>query len=436
MTDRDDLAALDRRHVWHPFTQSGTAPAPVVIAGGDGAWLIGTDGKRYLDLVSSWWVNIHGHAHPRVAAAIAEQAGKLEQLIFADFTHEPAIRLAARICAMLPADLNRVFYSDNGSTSVEVALKIAHQYWRNRGEPRRTRYIAFDGGYHGDTVGAMSAGTGSGFFRAFAPMLFPVDVVPFPDTWDGDDGVEAREQASLRAIEKCFEADPGAMAAVIVEPLIQGAGGMRMCRPEFLGALATLVRERGALLIFDEVMTGFGRTGASFACTKADVAPDLICLSKGLSGGFLPLAMTVCSDDIHDAFVGETLEQAFLHGHSFTANPLGCAAALVSLDMLQETLAAGRLDEIEGAHRRHMAALARHPKVRRPRVAGTIAAFDVAGATGYGAVAGRGIKQFCLQRGFLVRPLGHVVYLLPPYCITDAEIADSYSVLAASLDAL
>ena len=293
----DELRALDARHVWHPFTQAATSPPAILALGARDAVIYGADGREYLDLVSSWWVNLHGHANPAIARAIADQAARLEQVIFAEFTHEPAARLAARVCALLPGDLDRVFYSDDGSTAVEVAMKMARQYWTNMGDDR-TVFVAFDGGYHGDTVGAMSAGHSSGFFGAWENMLFPVEVAPFPATWDGDEDVEAREQRALLALDEIIGRHPRRIAGIIIEPLIQGASGMRMCRPDFLRALESRAREAGTLLILDEVMTGFGRTGATFACLKANITPDLICLSKGLTGGFLPLSMTVAREFI------------------------------------------------------------------------------------------------------------------------------------------
>jgi adenosylmethionine-8-amino-7-oxononanoate aminotransferase len=411
----DDLRALDARHVWHPFTQAATARPPILALGAKGATVYGSDGREYLDMVSSWWVNLHGHAHPAIARAVAEQAARLEQVIFADFTHEPAVRLAARLAALLPGDLDRVFYSDDGSTAVEVAIKLAHQYWRNIGQDR-SRWIAFDGGYHGDTVGAMSAGRASGFFGAWEQLLFPVAVVPYPATWDGDAAIEAKEAEALAALEAALGPD---VAGVIVEPLVQGAGGMRMCRPAFLRAAAERVRAAGALLVFDEVMTGFGRTGELFACLGAGVVPDLVCLSKGISGGFLPLAATVAREEIWQAFLGPDLGTAFLHGHSYTANPLGCAAGLASLDLLQAPDCTQRRAAIGALHRERLARLA----VARPRVTGTIAAFDLtSGGQGYAAAVGPRLKQAFLERGVLLRPLGDVLYLLPPYCVTDAEL--------------
>lgn len=428
----DDIRALHDRHVWRPFTQAATAlPAPVAVAG-RGAVIVAEDGREYLDMASSWWVNLHGHARPEIARAIAEQASRLEQVIFADFTHAPAARLAARVAALLPGDLERVFYSDDGSTAVEVALKMALQHFANRGEPQRKRFVAFDGGYHGDTVGAMSVGAASGYFKAWGDLLFPVDVAPFPHTWDGDDPAE-RERASLDAVERFLSG--GDIAAVIVEPLVQGASGMRMCRPAFLRALAERVRAAGALLVFDEVMTGFGRTGAAFACLGAGVTPDLVCLSKGLTGGFLPLSMTVARRFIYESFLGEGVERAFLHGHSYTANPLGCAAGLASLDLLLAPDCQARIARIDEIHRARLDALAAHPKVARMRLCGTIAAFDLKVAEqGYGAAVGQAVKRFCLDRGVLLRPLGGTCYLLPPYCTTDGELERAWDVLGAAVD--
>lgn len=437
MTHPDELLALDRRHVWHPFTQAKTAPDSVLIRSGKGAVVYGADGKEYLDLVSSWWVNLHGHAHPYIADAIAEQAHKLEQVIFAGLTHEPAVRLAQRLTSLLPGDLNRVFYSDNGSTAVEVALKLALQYWRNLGRPERRRYLAFEGGYHGDTVGAMSVGVSSGFFAPFEDLLFEVDVLPFPETWEGDAAVAEKEARCLSALDAYLDRRGDETAAVIIEPLVQGAGGMRMCRAEFLQALVQKLRAAGGLVIFDEVMTGFGRTGDLFACLSAGVTPDLICLSKGLTAGFLPLAATVCRDPIYEAFLDTGFDKAFAHGHSFTANPLGCAAGLASLDLLMKEETRARIAAIEARHRKHMARLAHHPKVTRPRVTGTIAALNVGVEdSGYAAAIGPRLKAFFLENGLLLRPLGEVIYFLPPYCISDSQLDRSYDTLERALTTL
>ncbi|MTJ80987.1 MAG: adenosylmethionine--8-amino-7-oxononanoate transaminase [Telmatospirillum sp.] len=424
-----DIVALDRRHVWHPYTQEYTAPEPLVASSGQGARIVLGDGRPLIDLVSSWWVNLHGHAHPEIVRAVAEQAARLEQVIFADFTHAPAARLAAGLAAILPGDLDRVFYSDNGSTAVEVALKVALQFFANRGEAGRTRLLAFEGGYHGDTVGAMSVGKSSGYFRAWENLLFPVNMLPYPATFLGDGEVESREAAAYEALERELTDD---VAAVIIEPLIQGAAGMRMCRPEFLKGLAERVRAAGALLIFDEVMTGFGRTGDLFACLKAGVQPDMVCLSKGLTGGFLPMGATVVREPIHQAFLGQSLRQAFLHGHSYTANPLGCAAGLASLALLLDPDCTRRRAEIEAIHRDRLAALGGRWGFFRPRLAGTVAAVDL-GDGGYDSADGPRIKRFFLERGFIMRPMGPVAYFLPPYCLEPADLHRAWDTLEAAV---
>ena len=414
------LTEQDRRYLWHPFTQAATHAAPLLAVSAHGLRVRDAQGKEYLDMVSSWWVNLHGHGHPAIAQAIAAQAGKLEQVIFAEFTHEPAISLAARVAQLLPGDLERVFYSDDGSTAVEVALKMAVQFWRNLGQDRSS-FVGFAGGYHGDTVGAMSVGQTSGYFTMWQDMVFPARVAPFPATWDGDPDVDGKEANALAVLDSLL-AD-GEVAGVIIEPLVQGASGMRMCRPQFLQQVEQRVRASGSLLILDEVMTGFGRTGPLFACTKAGIQPDMICLSKGLTGGFLPMAMTVTRPFIYDAFLGQDISRAFLHGHSYTANPLGCAAGLASLDLLLTPECQQRRDSIEAIHAQHLAGLAQQGLIVRPRRHGTVAAFEVAGQqdTPDGVIGSR-LKREFRARGLIIRPLGRVVYLLPPYCITDDEL--------------
>lgn len=425
---------LDRQHVWHPFTQAQTAPDPIPITSAKGIRLYAEDGREFLDLISSWWVNLHGHAHPTIAAAIAKQAHTLEQVIFAGFTHQSAAQLAAELVQRLPAGLTRVFFSDDGSTAVEVALKMALQYWRNQGEAQRTRFLAFEGGYHGDTVGAMSVGRGSDFFSTYGSLLFEVGLLPYPQTWDGDADVESKEQAALAVLDAYLAQHGETLAGVIIEPLVQGAAGMRMCRPEFLQQLAAKLRAAGILLIFDEVMTGFGRTGAMFAAIKAQVMPDLICLSKGLTAGFLPMSVTVASEAIYAAFLGENFDRALIHGHSFTANPLGCAAALASLQVFEDEQTLAKLPQIEAWHRQGLVQLAGHPAVQRVRVTGTIAAFDVVTAdAGYTSAVGAKLKAFFHERGLLLRPLGNVVYLLPPYCVTQDELALAYQTIGEAL---
>lgn len=416
-------------HLWHPTTQPRTAPVPLRVRRARAATLELDDGRALIDAISSWWVTLHGHAEPTIAAAIAHQAATLEQVIFANFSHGPAERLAERLSGHI--GLERLFFSDNGSTAVEVALKIAWQWWHNAGE-RRQQLVAFAGAYHGDTVGAMAVGARSLFTAAYDPLLFAVARVPWPQWSEDDPEPLAQEEAALAALEQAL-ATP--TAAVILEPLIQGASGMAMVRPRFLQAVQERVRASGALLIADEVMTGFGRTGALFACQHAGLQPDLMALSKGLTGGFLPMGVTMASERLYQGFVSDCPSATFFHGHSFTANPLGCAAALASLDLLEAD--PSRYQGFAARHRPHLERLCRHPRVRRVRCLGTVAAFDVAVANpGYLNAVGRQIQRHCLQQGVYLRPLGHVVYLLPPLCLTDDELQRCYRAITAALDGL
>lgn len=422
-------------NLWYPFTPIGGAPTPLKVNSGKGAWIELETGEQLLDLISSWWVNVLGHARPEIADAIHAQARRLEHVIFAGFTHEPAEQLAETLAGKLPGQLNRIFYSDNGSTAVEVGIKQAWQYWANRGEKRES-FICFDGGYHGDTFGAMSVSARSVFTDVFKELLFPVECVPYPVTWRGDSEVEAREAVTLRRLTQLLEQNPRRYAGIIIEPLVQGAGGMRMCRAEFLQALRRLSREHNTLLIFDEVMTGFGRTGAWFACERSGVEPDVIALAKGLTGGFLPLAVTICSEPLYETFVSSDPAKTLFHGHSYTANPLGCAAANATLALLEQS--ATSFQSLERAHLAHLAELSEHPKLDKIRVTGTIAAMDVKtpDSPGYlNQVAGT-IKRKAFERGLLLRPLGNVLYLMPPYCITSEELALAYQGIGAILDEL
>ncbi|TAK90988.1 MAG: adenosylmethionine--8-amino-7-oxononanoate transaminase [Burkholderiaceae bacterium] len=429
------VAELDHAHVWHPFTQAHTAPAPLPIVRGAGAYLYDEQGKAYCDLISSWWVNLHGHAHPAIAEAIAAQARTLEHVLFAGFTHAPAAELAQALTAALPAPLERVFFSDNGSTATEIALKMSYQYWYNRSEKQRTLFLAFDGAYHGDTFGAMAAGRTSSFFNPFQPFLFETRTLPWPHTWIGDHDIETREAQALLTLDTVLQQDGHRIAALIVEPLIQGASGMRCVRPQFMRAVIERVRAMNILVIFDEVMTGFGRTGKMFACEHIGITPDLICLSKGLTGGFLPMAVTVATDAIYQAFLGEHFSSAFAHGHSYTANPLGCAAALASLHLFNEEGSLQKIAALEHVHRDALQKLAQHPRVNCPRVLGSIAAFNLDAAHApYDASLGRQVQQHCLDAGLIVRPLGNTVYLLPPYCLTPEQLQDTYDTLTKILD--
>jgi adenosylmethionine-8-amino-7-oxononanoate aminotransferase len=417
-------------HLWHPFTQVATADPPLRAVRGSGALLELDDGRLLIDAISSWWVTLHGHGEASIAAAIAAQASTLEQVIFADFRHPSAERLAERLSAL--SGLERLFFSDNGSTAVEVAIKIAWQWWHNRGIAR-PRLIAFEGAYHGDTFGAMAVGERSLFSAPFEPLLFEVARAPWPATWWGDDAVEAREQAALQRLEQLLDTPT---AAVILEPLVQGAGGMAMVRPAFLQAVQARIHQAGALLIADEVLMGFGRSGTLFASEAAGLRPDLITLSKGLTGGFLPMGVTLASEALYEGFISSTsVERTFFHGHSFTANPLGCAAALASLDLLEQ--APHRYRGLEARHRPHLEALARHQGVHRPRLLGSIAAFDLAVETpGYLHPLGKRLQRLALAEGVFLRPIGPVVYLLPPLCIDAAQLERCYAVISGALEQL
>ncbi len=422
--------------VWMPFTPMKSSPEPLAVRSAQGIMLELEDGRQIMDCISSWWVTLHGHARAEIAAAISQQSTTLEQVIAAGFTHGPAEALAHALVERLPAQLSRVFYSDNGSTAVEVALKIAFQYWQNLGVFERTRFLAFDGAYHGDTLGAMATSARSPFTQAFEALLFDVDRVPFPATYLGDNRVEEKELQALRVLESLLAANKVGYAAMIVEPLIQGAGGMRMCRPVFLTQLETLLRRYNCLLIYDEVMTGFGRTGELFACNKVAANPDIVCLAKGLTGGFLPLAATVCSDMVFSAFYSDDTAKTLYHGHSYTANPLGCAAALASLVLLD--IEAERWQRLEGWHREELALLADVDRLEHSRVCGTIAAVDVKvdEEAGYLHAMGQHLRQRFLAQGFLLRPLGNVLYLLPPYCIEREQLKAAYACIRQEIERL
>lgn len=412
-------------NIWYPFTQAKTSPPPLKVKSARGIWLELEDGRKIMDCISSWWVNIHGHSHPKIAEAIYRQAQELEHVIFAGFTHQPAETLSEKLVKQLPEELSRVFFSDNGSTAVEVALKMAYQYWVNQNQQRQ-KFIAFEGAYHGDTFGAMSVGSPSIFSQVFSDMLFDVDFSPFPETYIGDISVEEKEKEILTRLKEKLGQNPREYAGIIIEPLVQGAGGMRMCRPEFLRKLQQLVKQFDTLLIFDEVMTGFGRTGEWFPSLKSQVTPDITCLSKGITGGFLPLSVTVCSEKIYDTFYSDDPIKTLYHGHSYTANPLGCAAALASLELMVENQPV--FSSMEDKHLKYLKKLQGNSKVEKLRVTGTIAAMDIVNTqkSGYLNKVGLEIREKALEKGLLLRPLGNVLYIMPPYCITDEELSEVY----------
>ena len=433
------LAARDDACLWHPYTQMQNRPPPLEVVRGAGVYLYTADGRRYLDGVSSWWVNTHGHAHPKLNAALARQADTLEHVIFAGCTHPPAVELAERLVALLPAGLTRVFYSDNGSTAVEVALKLAWQYWQNRGEPERRTFIALERAYHGDTVGAMSVSAATSFTAPFGPILFPVVRVPDPGCYTATDG-RLRQRGSsecLAGLEAQLEKLGSTVAGVLVEPMLQGVAGMIVQPPEYLAGVRRLCDRYGTLLLADEVFTGFGRTGRMFACEHAEVAPDIICLSKGLTAGYMPLAATAATEAIYESFLSEDRGRTFFHGHSYTANPLACAVGLASLDIFRDEDVLGRIARLEAQLRAGLEPLRELPRVGDVRVLGGVGVVELAPAPGdaggYFDEVGPRVARAFLDRGLLIRPLGNVVYFMPPYAITDDEAAWALGEITAVL---
>ncbi len=411
----------DRSPLWHPFTQHGLADPAIHITRAEGAYLYTQDGHAILDAISSWWVNIHGHGHPAIAKAIAEQAATLEQVIFAGFTHEPAERLARRLLRLAPPGLDHVFFSDSGSTAVEVAIKMAVGCWHHRGKPRR-KIIALEHGYHGDMFGAMAVGQRGPFNAAYEEMLFEVAFLPFPE--------KGAEEKTLDALKALLNAEPDSYAALILEPLVLGAGGMKMYAPSLLKDLADLCRQNDVFLIADEVMTGFGRTGTMFACEQAGVTPDLMCLSKGLTGGFLPMGATLASADIYDAFYAADRAKTFFHSSSYTGNAIASAAANASLDVWESEPVMERIAAIGERHAKRLAGLKGDARFANVRQCGTIAALELrAHDAGYFANVGATVARAALVADILLRPLGNVVYVLPPYCISQSQLDKVYDVI-------
>lgn len=416
MSERD-LITRDRSVIWHPFTQSALQRAPLAVSEARGAWLHLETGEKLLDGISSWWCNLHGHGHPELVAAATKQFQKLDHVLFAGCTHEPAVALAERLLSILPQGFSKIFYSDNGSTAVEVALKLAIQFWHNCGETRRT-IAALKGSYHGDTFGAMAAGERSLFSKPFDPLLF--DVQHFSTS------AEDAELSSFRALCRS-----GNVAAFIFEPRVQGAGGMNVYELKNLERYLAICREYGVLCIADEVMTGFGRTGPLFASSELEFAPDLICLSKGLTSGSIPLAVTACSERIFEEFISTDYSRTFFHGHTYTGNPIACAIAIASLELTLSDECSAARRRIEAAHKACATALAGLPSVVNPRVAGTILAFDYRDPLTAGYLSNVRVKamDFFRTRGILLRPLGNVIYTMPPYCVREEELAQLHGAI-------
>jgi adenosylmethionine-8-amino-7-oxononanoate aminotransferase len=450
LTEADDWRARDLSVVWHPCTQMREHPdtLPLVpIARGEGPWLIGHDGRRYLDAVSSWWTNLFGHAEPRIAAAIGAQAMQLEQVMLAGFTHAPAVRLAEQLLAVAPrqpgrAPLAKVFYADNGSAGVEVALKMAFHWFHNRGEHRRTRFIALENGYHGETLGALAVGDIPLYRRVYAPLLAEALFAPSPDAYLARPGESAADCAARAAdaLAVLLEQHAGEVCAVIVEPRVQCAGGMRMHHPDYLARVRELCDASGAFLIADEIAVGFGRTGTLFASESSGVMPDLLCLSKGLTGGFLPLAAVLATQAIYDGFLDDSRERAFLHSHSYTGNPLACAAALASLQVFRDDDILTRNHATAAAMAALAEPLSRHRHVADVRQTGMMLAFELTRdgnkATPFPAASRVGLKAYraALARGVVLRPLGDVLYWMPPYCVDGEQLQLLADVTRAAID--
>ncbi|MGN2244593.1 adenosylmethionine--8-amino-7-oxononanoate transaminase [Frateuria sp. GZRR33] len=439
------LAARDLKHVWHPCTQMHDHESiPLVpIVRGEGAWLFDADGRRYLDGVSSWWTNIFGHANPRLAAALADQAQRLEHVIFAGFTHEPAIRLAEELVRVAPQGLTRVFYADIGSAAVEVALKMSFHYWLNQGHGEKTRFIALTGSYHGETLGALSVSDVALYRKTYAPLLLTPILAPSPDAYEGEPGetpaqIAARRLEELRAL---LERHAHETCAVIVEPLVQCAGGMRMYHPDYLAGLRRLCDEFDVHFIADEIAVGFGRTGTLFACEQAGVAPDFMCQSKGLTGGTLPLAAVLTTEPVYAAFYAEySAGKAFLHSHSYTGNPLACRVALETLAIFRDEPVLERNRALAAHLARRLAPLRDHPHVADVRQTGMIAAVELVAdkrtRRPWPSNERRGMRVYLhgLENQALLRPLGNVVYFMPPYVVTTGDIDHLVDVAVAGIE--
>ena len=413
-----NLSERDNKVIWHPFTQLKTAPLPIAIVKGEGTYFYDGKGKRYIDGIASWWVNVHGHSHPYLAKKIAEQLQTLEHTIFSGFTHEPAVQLAERLLKRLPDNQSKIFYSDNGSTSVEVALKMAFQYWSNLELPK-TKVIAFENAYHGDTFGGMSVGARNAFNNPFAKLLFDVIHIPVP--------VKGKETEAINAMKAALQQNN--IASFIFEPLVQGAGGMVMCSETMLDELIALCKANNVITIADEVMTGFGRTGKFFASDYLQNKSDIICLSKGLTGGVMPLGVTSCAQFIYDAFLSDDKMKTFFHGHSYTANPTACSAALASLDIFDLPETTRNINRIVQQHQQFLQKIQSHQSLIEVRQLGTIIAFEIKTNehTNYLNSLAEHISAFFIERGIILRPLGNIVYILPPYCISNEDLNCIYN---------
>jgi adenosylmethionine---8-amino-7-oxononanoate aminotransferase len=416
-----DLPERDARVVWHPYTQHGIEPDPLPVVGAQGAWLELADGRRLLDGISSWWATLHGHCHPALVAAISEQAARLDHVLFAGATHEPAVQLAEQLLQIVPPGLSRVFYSDDGSTAVEAAIKMVLQSWVHRGHPERRVFLAMEGAYHGDTFGAMAASDPDPFFLPYESLMFEVRRVP----------------ASAEALRVAIEELGERAAGLILEPLLQGAAGMRIVPVEFVQQARRLCDAYQLPLVADEVMTGFGRTGAMFACDRAGISPDVLCLAKGLTGGTLSLAATIATEELFASFLHHERSRFFPHGHTFTANPIACAVALASLKLCHVDAVPARLERIGRGVFDQLADLAGDERVANLRHLGGMAAFDLVvpeNRQGYLSDLTPQLRYEALKQGVLLRPLGNVVYALPPACLDEEQVIEVAAVMRKLVD--
>jgi adenosylmethionine-8-amino-7-oxononanoate aminotransferase len=422
-----NLIERDNKHIWHPFTPLQGVDAPIAVKSANGVYINTEDGRQIIDAISSWWVNLHGHANPEIAAAIAKQALEFQHVIFAGFTHEPAVKLSENLMTILPSNQHKIFFSDDGSTSVEVALKMALQYWHNSAR-QCSKIIAIDGAYHGDTFGAMSVGERNIFNAPFANLLFDILSVDFPDGTNDDHVVDQFER----------HINEHEVAAFIFEPLVQGAAGMRIYDKGVLDRLMALARSKGVICIADEVMTGFGRTGKYFASDYLAIPPDIMCLSKGITGGSLPLGVTTCSEQIVQAFETDDIMKTFFHGHSYTANALACAASNASFELLISEKTTSQLTMINEHHNKLAGQIKNHSCVKKVKVLGTIISIELAtaGTSGYVNDARKKIYKYFLKRNILMRPLGNVMYILPPYIITAEQLDTIYKAIKDFLNDL
>jgi adenosylmethionine-8-amino-7-oxononanoate aminotransferase len=422
----ESLSERDSKVIWHPYTQHQKMEEPIPIVKGEGALLFDENGNTYIDAVSSWWVNLHGHGHPYIAEKLYRQALALEHVIFTHFTHEPAVVLAERILNILPGKLSKVFYSDNGSTAVEVALKMAIQFWRNKDQPQRNKILAFHNAYHGDTFGAMSVSARGLFTNSFKDFLFDTVFIETPNS------------GNLEEIRSIIQSHHGQIAAFIYEPLLQAAGGMRMYQAGYLDELLTIIQAENILCIADEVLTGFGRTGPLFASESITHRADMICLSKGLTGGSMALGITACSQGIFNAFLSTDRTKTFFHGHSFTANPLACTAGLASLDLLQNKSCRDQIQWIRCEHEKFVQnelSVTGMELIVNIRITGTILAFELnTGKDEYINEVSATVMNRALSQGIYLRPLGNTVYLMPPYCISPEQLRKIYQFILSIPD--